>query len=259
MSRKTAAAVQSNRGIEIAYRKALSSMLAEMIDSYKWWLAAEYKKSPPLLAAIAVDALPISAMRKKLEQLGEQWRWRFESSAEKIAELYAKRSYRYSDAALKKSLKDAGWSIKFDITRAMRESLDATISENVSLIQSIPMQFHQKIDGAVMRSYAMGGDLQQLESELRGIYAGAGNRVKLIASDQIKKANSVATRARQLELGITEAVWIHSHAGKEPRQSHVAAHGEIYKIAEGCKIDGEYIQPAQLINCRCMAKPIIPF
>jgi SPP1 gp7 family putative phage head morphogenesis protein len=256
---KTIAAVQSNRGIEAAYKKALKALLDEMEKSYSWWLEAEYKKAPPLISELAADALPISAMRKKLEQLGEQWHWRFESSAEKIAELYAKRSYRYSDNALKKALKDAGWSVEFKMTRAMRESLDAVISENVSLIQSIPMQFHQKIEGAVMRSYSIGGDLQQLTKELRQIYSGTEARISLIARDQISKANSVATRARQMELGITEAVWIHSHAGKEPRKSHEAAHGEIYKIAEGCKIDGEYIQPAEKINCRCMARPILPF
>ena len=83
-------------------------------------------------------------------------------------------------------------------------------------------------------------------------------QIELIARDQSNKANAVVSRARQLELGITDAIWMHSHAGKNPRKDHVAANGKRYKIAEGCLISGEYIQPGEEINCRCTSRPILP-
>ncbi len=66
-------------------------------------------------------------------------------------------------------------------------------------------------------------------------------------------------RARYQELGITEAIWCHSAAGKEPRPSHVKAGKEKlrFDVNKGALIDGEYILPGEKINCRCFAKPVI--
>ena len=71
------------------------------------------------------------------------------------------------------------------------------------------------------------------------------------------------TRARQVEVGITEAIWMHSHAGKEPRPTHVANDGKRYKVAEGW-FDPDprvrrHIVPGELINCRCTTRSIVPF
>ena len=34
-------------------------------------------------------------------------------------------------------------------------------------------------------------------------------------------------------MGVDEALWLHSHAGKEPRPTHLANDGKRYKISEG--------------------------
>ena len=109
-----------------------------------------------------------------------------------------------------------------------------------------------------MRSYAAGRDLSTMVKELKQLYPAASHRAELIARDQSNKANAVVNRARQMELGITEAIWMHSHAGKNPRPDHVAANGKRYNIAEGCKISGEFIQPGEEINCRCTSRAILP-
>ena len=111
----------------------------------------------------------------------------------------------------------------------------------------------------MMRSYTQGRDLETMVKDLKALYPKASRRAVLIARDQSNKANSVVQRTRQMELGITEAIWMHSHAGKEPRPDHVAANGKRYKIAEGCLISGEYIQPGYEINCRCTSRPVLPF
>ena len=95
--------------------------------------------------------------------------------------------------------------------------------------------------------------------ELEALYPKAKHRAKLIARDQSNKIHATTTRARQLELGITEAIWMHSHGGKEPRPDHVAANGRKYNVAEGCLISGEYILPGTMINCRCTCRSVFPF
>jgi SPP1 gp7 family putative phage head morphogenesis protein len=109
-----------------------------------------------------------------------------------------------------------------------------------------------------MRSYTQGRDLETMVKDLKALYPKASHRAELIACDQSNKANSVVQRTRQLELGIESGVWMHSHAGKEPRQSHVAANGKVFRIKEGCFIDGEYIFPGEKIFCRCTWRPILP-
>lgn len=258
---KTARPVHANRGVEAKYRKSLQRMIAEMHNSVEYWLTAAYRKDPPRMVALvelAEDASPAQRMRKILDDLAQRWIAKFDEWAPKIAEAYLQGMFKTSDSAMRQSLKAAGWTVEFKMTPAVRDAFNASLAENVGLIRSIPEKYLQQVEGTVMRSYAAGRDLESMVKEIRQIYPVTNRRAELIARDQSNKANAVVNRARQMELGITEAIWMHSHAGKNPRPDHVAANGKRYKIAEGCKISGEHIQPGQEINCRCTSRPILP-
>ncbi len=269
---KTARAVHANRGIEQRYKRQLQAMIAEMNASVEYWLTAAYHKEPPVLA---VDAKPgerakgmqeyastrgpVAQVRRTLKGLSNRWIAKFDEWAPKIAEAYLKGSFKATDSAMRAALKDAGWAVEFKMTPAVRDAFQASLAENVGLIRSIPAQYLQQVEGVVMRSYSAGRDLETMVKDLKALYPAASHRAELIARDQSNKANAVVNRTRQMELGISEAVWMHSHAGKNPRPDHVAANGKRYKIAEGCKISGEFIQPGEEINCRCTSRPILPF
>jgi SPP1 gp7 family putative phage head morphogenesis protein len=258
---KTARAVHANRGIEAKYRKALQRMIAEMHGSVEYWLTAAYRKDPPRMAALvgqAQDASPSATMSRVLDDLAKRWIAKFDEWAPKVAEAYLLSSFKASDSAFRQALKDAGWSVEFKMTPAVRDAFNASLQENVGLIRSIPEKYLQQVKGSVMRSYAAGRDLGAMVKELKQLYPAASRRAELIARDQSNKANAVVNRARQMELGITEAIWMHSHAGKNPRPDHVAANGKRYKIAEGCKISGKFVQPGEEINCRCTSRPVLP-
>lgn len=258
---KTARAVHANRGIEVRYRKILQHMVAEMHGSVEYWLTAGYRKFPPRMAAVvdyAQDASPSASIKRILNELAKRWIARFDESAPKIADAYLQGMFKASDSAMRKALKDAGWTVEFKMTPAVRDAFNASLQENVGLIRSIPEKYLQQVEGVVMRSYSAGRDLETMVKELKQLYPGTSHRAELIARDQSNKANAIVTRARQMELGITEAIWMHSHAGKNPRSDHVAANGKRYNIAEGCKISGEFIQPGEEINCRCTSRAILP-
>ena len=274
---KTSRAVHANRGIEAAYRKVLARMIAEMAGSVEYWITAGYRKHEPVIAELAQDKKPgeharalqsyasylgpSARMRPILDGLAARWIAKFDEAAPKIAEAYLRGMFKHSDSAFRLALKDAGWSVEFTMTKAMRDAFSASLQENVGLIRSIPEKYLQQVEGVVMRSYTVGRDLQTMTRELKQLYPAASGRAELIARDQSNKANAVVNRTRQLELGITEAIWMHSHAGKVPRPSHVKAGDDKrwYKIAQGCLIDGKYIQPGTEINCRCTSRPILPF
>ena len=244
---KTTRSVPANRGIEQKYHRAINKLVAAMHLSVEYWMKAAYRKRPPVLAAM--DATPSDFISDRLDDLRERWEKAFSENGAKIAEHYVTRMYAASDSAFRNALADAGWSVKFNMTKAMQDAFQATLRENVGLIKSIPEQYFGQVDGIVMRSYSAGRDLEMMVRELRELYPKAANRAELIARDQSNKANATVQRARQLELGIVQAKWMHSHAGKTPRPSHVAANEKIYNVAEGCLIDGEFIFPGEEINC----------
>jgi SPP1 gp7 family putative phage head morphogenesis protein len=245
-----------NAGIAALYRKKLRALVEEMQASYVHFLKAQYRKKPP---AMAQDETPAQALERELRRLGVQWRKKFEEAAPALAAWFAKSVSRRSDAALRKILKDAGISVEFQMTRAMRDILNATVAGNVQMIKSIPAQYHTQVQDLVMRSVQIGRDLGTLSKELQARYGVTERRAALIAFTQNQMATSAMQRARQTELGIEEAIWMHSHAGKEPRPSHVKNDGKRYNIKTGWwdPHEKQFIWPGTLINCRCQSKSII--
>ena len=258
---KVARAVHANRGIESAYRRSLLALIDQMNASVEYWLKAGYRKEPPRMAALveqAQDASPVAHIKRVLADLADRWIKRFDVWAPKIAEAYLQGMFKASDSAMRAALKDAGWTVEFKMTPAVRDAFQASLAENVGLIRSIPEKYLGQVEGIVMRSYSAGRDLHTMVADLKKLYPAVADRAELIARDQSNKANAVVNRARQLELGLTEAIWMHSHAGKTPRPDHVAANGKRYKIAEGCLISGQYLQPGEAVNCRCTSRPVLP-
>ena len=251
-------AIPANRGLEARYCRRMLALVDEMSASIEHWITAEYGKSTPLLAS---DSKPVQSMLQMWRELAKRWTKRFEDSAPLIAEAYLKGSFKATDSAMRAALKDAGWTVKFKMTPEVREIYEASLAENVGLIRSIPAQYLQQVEGIAMRSFTTGRDLHSMVKDLKQLYPKAANRAVLISRDQSNKATAVVTRARQSELGITEAVWMHSHAGKTPRPLHVAMNGKRYKIAEGMwdADEQKYVLPGELINCRCTCRSVLPF
>jgi SPP1 gp7 family putative phage head morphogenesis protein len=255
---KTLKAVRPNAGIEAAYRAHLLALTDAMARSYSWFLKASYRANPPKMAQ---DETPAAALQKELKSLGIRWEKRFNEAAPKLARYFTLSTSRRSEAALKKILRDAGISVRFQTTPALRDILAATVHENTGLIKSIPAQFHTQVEGIVFRSVIAGHDLSTMTKELQARFGVTRRRAELIARDQSSKATAAFTRARTLDAGITEAVWLHSHAGKDPRPTHLANNGKRYSVETGWfdpdpKVN-RYIFPSELINCRCQSKPIV--
>ena len=256
--RKVVRAVHANAGVRALYRKRLLALIDEMNASVDHWIPATYRNAPPIVAS---DANPVSEMVRQLRELSKRWFKRFDAAAPKIAEAYLKGSFKATDSAMRMALGDAGWAVKFEMSPAVTQVYKASLAENIGLIRSIPREYLQQVEGIAMRSYTRGRDLQSMVAELKTLYPKAENRAVLISRDQSNKANSVVTAARQDELGIVDALWLHSHAGKVPRPTHVAMNNKPYKVKEGMWDSAvrKFVYPGELINCRCTSRSILPF
>lgn len=233
-----------------------------MDDSVQYWIRSTYKNNEP--AIVAMDELPATALKNAVKRLSRRWQKRFEELAPKLAKHYARRAADRSTRKLFEELRRAGFTVRFKMTRAMRDAMNATVSEQVGLIRSIPQHYFTEVEGLVMRAVSRGSDLAPLTKSLQKRYGVTKRRAASIARDQNNKMIATFTRTRQLEAGIEEAIWRHSHAGKEPRPTHLANDGKRYDIRKGWydpdadgKGKGRWVHPGELINCRCFSEPVI--
>ena len=262
--------VQTNAGIEAQYQKQLLRWVDAMHRSLLYWISAQYKANPPPTLAqdgrpgSFRDGSPANAMRRAVHRMTRRWTKAFDRGAEDLARYFVDKAAGATDIQLRDILKKAGFTVEFRATPQVNNAMQAAIGENVGLIKSIAQQHLSEVEGIVRRSMTQGRDLGDLADQLIHRYGVTRRRAAFIAKDQANKMTSVINRTRQAELGITQARWRHSHGGKEPRKSHVEAgqadggKGKLYDVDKGCLIDGEYIWPGQLPNCRCTARSVIP-
>lgn len=217
-------------------------------DSLEPWAMDAKKPTTPLL------------LQRALEKWGGLWTRRIEKAAVNIATDFAKRAKKANDAAMMRQLVQAGFAIKFKPTKLMATAYDAVIAENVGLIRSIPQKFLTDVQNTVWQGVMGGSNMQHISENIQQKYGIAHRRAALIASDQNAKAKAAMERARRKEAGITHAIWQHSHAGVDPRPTHVDMDEQEYPVDEGMwdAAVKKYVWPGTEINCRCTDRPVIP-
>jgi SPP1 gp7 family putative phage head morphogenesis protein len=151
-----------------------------------------------------------------------------------------------------------------EYTKNIRNTLQASVDFNHTLVTGIQNDIHEKIFSAVMLSLTSPNPEEQGAS---GIFNAimktkqfSKDRAELIARDQNSKVYASLNTERMRQAGVEKFRWIHSSAGKVPRQTHLDKDGEIFDIDdprlwEGPKADRG--PPGWAINCRCRAAPVI--
>ena len=244
-----------NLGLEHDYRCRLEDWLEVLHCSIRHWLLAQYRRTPPELAQDI--ELPASDIKDELSRLGDRWLKKFDDLAPDLARYFATRVEERSRVMLQTSLKKAGFTVPFSMSRATQDVFQATLQEQVNLIKSIPQQYLTQVASIVNQGVQVGRDAHVIAKQLEEQYGVTKRRAALIARDQNNKATATITRVRQLEAGIRTARWLHSGGGAHPRPEHVAYSGKEYDIEKGAWVDGEWIWPGIKINCRCTSQAIV--
>jgi SPP1 gp7 family putative phage head morphogenesis protein len=248
-----------NIGIQAAYRAKLEKLIEEMDASVQYWVKARYRNNTPLAMD---DAMPSNELIRTIRALTKRWQKAFDKAAWDLADYFTGAVMARTDGALARILREGGFSVRFKMTKPMRDIFNATRAQNVALIKSIPEQYLKNVEGLVMRSVQAGRDMGPLAKALEKNYGVTKRRAAFIARSQNNLASGAMNRARQVELGVTKAKWRHSRAGKEPRPTHLANNGKLYDVKKGWydpdpKVK-RYILPGELPNCRCVSISVIP-
>lgn len=229
----------------------------ELMKLFKTEHAEEY---------FAQDASVSSQARILTNALIKKFTDLFAALAKPTAERFAEESDQTSDTAVKSSIRqlsdDLTLSTKTITSGPLNDILNATITENVGLIKSIPAQYLCGVQGAVMRSITTGNGMQDLVPYLQKHKGITLRRARMLASDQTKKVFSSLSKARMEKIGVTSYEWLHTSGRRHPRKLHIAMNGNIYRYDDPPIIDektGERGIPGQAINCACRMRPVLNF
>jgi uncharacterized protein with gpF-like domain len=246
------------------YRGQMDQVCAAMVEDYRAAIK-DALKNPNVERAFATDASPNSVFQKVLDKLNSKWSDIFRGFAKSTSKKFVDKSDDHSKASTVFSLSTAGIEqpvIKY--SENVANTLQAAQDFNNTLITGIQAEVHEKIYNSVMLSLTSPNPEEQgqsgIEASLREIGGFAKDRSKLIARDQTSKLYSALADERMEQNGVDEFEWMHSSAGKVPRQSHVDKDGMIFKINDPRLWEGKMSDqgpPGWAINCRCRRRPII--
>lgn len=263
-------ATMPNKGLQLAYQRKLVDMIDEMQRSVVWWIGATYKSRLPEIMQDAalprwrrvirwiLDASPSRKLERELKKVMGRWGKHFDDLAKRLAREQVRRANSVTVSSMRAALRDAGMTVQMTNTRAVNNVLQSLVIEQTSLIKSIPQKYMTEVEGMVMRSVREGRDMGFLTEKLEERYGITRRRAITISRDQTNKMTESISRVRNMDLGIVNGVWMHRAGAKTSRKSHVEANGKVFPLDKGLLVDGEYIFPGQMVNCRCTYKPLIP-
>lgn len=244
-----------NEGDALWYRKKLAILTKKMMDEYISEIRAYYRLHRSYLVN---DDNPIAGLQAIIDRISSKWYRIFDIESEPLAKTVVDNAQNFSNSQFFEIKKKNPFLLNNpkDL-RQTAKIVKASIAENVSLIKSIPVEYHDKILGSVMRAAGSGGNLKQLTDDLSKLTHQTKKRIHLIAHDQNAKATALINNQNSIDAGFTHAEWRKSIAGKTHRKSHAEADGKVFELKKGCLIDGEYILPREEINCKCSMSLVI--
>jgi hypothetical protein len=149
----------------------------------------------------------------------------------------------------------------------VRETIEAFLVRNTSLVRDINEQARGKIADAVLRGYQRRAPITEVTKEIREATGFARARARRVAADQTVKLASALDRERQRQAGLD--VWKWNHSGKaHPRLEHKARDGNLYaddKADRGKLSNGKTVlappddEPGELPFCGCVRQGVLVF
>jgi uncharacterized protein with gpF-like domain len=246
-----------NRGAELALRKKLQSLIAQMKKETGRDILAAYQNK---IADIAQDEAAGTMFIKHLAAQSERWQTLFDKAAQDVSQWFAESTERRSRADIQRKLKEAGFTVKLQMTPAIRAKVNAAAEEAAGLIKSVPKEYLRRVQRATMDSFQAGRDLAALKKDILAIGYSTDNRAALIARDQMDKATQAFAIAEAQSVGATKGRWLHVPGVKSSRRTHVAFDGQEFNLDRGLYDDdaGKEVLPGDLPYCSCQFQVILP-
>lgn len=248
--------VRVSRKLELDYTRALLAIVEDMhIETVKALMPLIEQPSIGDGKRIVNDSI-LNDFKTAFSKTANTVKAKVSGIAEALAQTVVSKQGQQSDNQLSAMIQQRT-GIDFSglmSDSVLKEAVDEAVAANISLINSIPQQYLDRVEQAVMASLQAGTLNDTLADELKKIRGVTDSRAKLIARDQLGKINSRLSQIRQQSLGITHYFWSTSH-DERVRARHRRWDGDLIAW-DSPPIDGH---PGQAIQCRCTAIPDLDF
>lgn len=147
----------------------------------------------------------------------------------------------------------------YDSSTGLEQHLELFVTDNVSLIKSIPADQLANVKGVIVRGARAGKHHTAVADEIVKEFGVSRKRAALIASDQVGKLNGELNQIRQQGLGVRRYRWS-SVKDQRVRERHKELDNSIQEWAVPPVVDtrtGERGHPGYPIRCRCVAIAIV--
>lgn len=134
-----------------------------------------------------------------------------------------------------------------------QQALAIAQQENVALIKSIPSQYLDKVERAVMDGVRSGQRADTIKNRIRDIHQQSWRRCRTIARDQAQKIINTSDRMRGLDMGIKKYQW---RTVEDERVRHTHAENDLkyFRLDTPPPVTGH---PGNDVNCRCVMRMLI--
>lgn len=144
-------------------------------------------------------------------------------------------------------------------TEGLKADINALVLETAQWVKRLRDETIELYTANSLRAMTQGSSLAEVLSQFDGLAEKRRGHARFTARNQISNFNSITTKLRAQNLGITEAVWLTSQ-DERVRDSHIARNGKRFDLAEGLysSTDGLHLLPGTDYQCRCTYELIIP-
>lgn len=252
-------------GLRRVYAKKLKDLVLEM--------TREVNESLKVIPVQTMDSAAKSFdewVMTKAPEIRDKYRMRFEKKSGEMAKWFTVRANRSVRDQWQRNAEKFGLpTVSLSLTESQQAMLDEILRENIRLIKDVHESYFDGIDKDIRDSQLAGNDVHKLAKAISNTGKVTGNRAAFIARDQTIKATSFIARQREIDLGITHGIWMHSRAAKNPRKWHEWANGKKFNLSTGIfEETGEYLPdektgmprqqfPGHEILCGCTHRPVI--
>lgn len=141
---------------------------------------------------------------------------------------------------------------ELEATEGMKAFRNALIKETAVWIEKTRDETLEYFTANTLRAMTLGQGIDEVMSNFDGMVEERKNHARFVAANQINNFNSIMTKTRAQEVGVTKARWI-TEDDDRVRESHADRHGKVFDLSKGLYSakDGLWLLPQVDYNCRC--------
>lgn len=150
-------------------------------------------------------------------------------------------------------------SLELTQTEGLMASMNALNLETAQWVKKLRDETLEMYTANSLRAMTQGSSLAEIMEQFDGLVEKRKNHAKFTARNQIANFNSITTKLRAQNLGITRARWITSR-DERVRPCHKKRNGKEFDLDKGLysSCDGKWLLPGVDYQCRCDYELIIP-